>query len=193
MNICVYGASSNAIAKAYINPTEILGEKLAERGHTLVYGAGAEGLMGAVARGACRKHGRITGVAPTFLQVDGVLFKECTEIIYTETMRERKAIMEQRADAFIMTPGGIGTFDEFFEIMTLKQLGRHTKPIAVFNINGYYDNIIALLNNAVHKQFMTPESLNLCMFTDRIDKLLDYIENYQGEKLDISDFKYIGR
>lgn len=193
MNICVYGASSNAIAKAYINPTETLGEKLAERGHNLVYGAGAEGLMGAVARGVYRKHGKITGVAPAFLQVDGVLFKDCTEIIYTETMRERKAIMEQRADAFIMTPGGIGTFDEFFEIMTLKQLGRHTKPIAVFNINGYYDNIIALLNNAMHKQFMTPESLNLCMFTDRIDKLLDYIESYQGEKLDISDFKYIGR
>ena len=176
MNICLYGASSSAISKSYINPTEELGLKIAERGHTLVYGAGAAGLMGAAARGVHSRGGKIIGVVPSFLQVDGILFKDCTELIYTETMRERKALMEQKSDAFIMTPGGIGTFDEFFEILTLKQLGRHSKPIAVFNINGYYDHLTAQLNNAVHKQFMTSETLNLCMFTDRADKLLDYLE-----------------
>lgn len=177
MNICVYGASSNAIAKSYINPTEELGAKIAERGHTLIYGGGAAGLMGAAARGVYARGGKIIGVVPSFLNVDGILFDNCGELIFTETMRERKQLMEEKSEAFIMTPGGLGTFDEFFEILTLKQLGRHSKPIAVFNINGYFDSLIAQLKNAVHKQFMTTESLELCLFTDSADKLLDYLEN----------------
>lgn len=177
MNICLYGASSSAIAKAYVNPTEELGAKIAERGHTLIYGGGAAGLMGAAARGAYSLGGKIIGVVPSFLNVDGILFDNCTELIFTETMRERKALMEQKSDAFIMTPGGVGTFDEFFEIITLKQLGRHSKPIAVFNINGYFDSLIAQLENAVHKRFMNPEIFELFISTDRADKLLDYLEN----------------
>ena len=177
MNICVYGASSNAIAKSYINPTEELGAKIAERGHTLIYGGGAAGLMGAAARGVYARGGKIIGVVPSFLNVDGILFDNCDELIFTETMRERKQLMEEKSEAFIMTPGGLGTFDEFFEILTLKQLGRHSKPIAVFNINGYFDSLIAQLKNAVHKQFMTTESVELCLFTDSADKLLDYLED----------------
>lgn len=177
MNICLYGASSSAIAKAYVNPTEELGAKIAERGHTLIYGGGAAGLMGAAARGAYSRGGKIIGVVPSFLNVDGILFDNCTELIFTETMRERKALMEQKSDAFIMTPGGVGTFDEFFEILTLKQLGRHSKPIAVFNINGYFDSLISQLKNAVHKQFMNPEIFELFISTDRADRLIDYLEN----------------
>ncbi len=91
-----------------------LGKKLAERGHTLVlFGAGARGLMGAAARGASAGNGEIVGVAPTFFNVDGIIYGKCTELIRTETMRERKQIMEDRSDAFIMVPGGIGTFEEF--------------------------------------------------------------------------------
>lgn len=176
MNICLYGASSNAIAKSYINPTEELGAKIAERGHTLIYGGGAAGLMGAAARGVYSRGGKIIGIVPSFLNVDGILFDKCDEMIFTETMRERKQLMEERADAFIMTPGGVGTFDEFFEILTLKQLGRHSKPIAAFNINGYFNSLIEQLKNAVHKQFMNPEAFELCMFTDNADKLINYIE-----------------
>lgn len=176
MNICLYGASSNAIAKSYINPTEELGAKIAERGHTLIYGGGAAGLMGAAARGAYSRGGKIIGIVPSFLNVDGILFDKCDEMIFTETMRERKQLMEESADAFIVTPGGVGTFDEFFEILTLKQLGRHSKSIAVFNINGYFNSLIEQLKNAVHKQFMNPESFELCMFTDNADKLINYIE-----------------
>ena len=176
MNICLYGASSNSIAKSYINPTEELGAKIAERGHTLIYGGGAAGLMGAAARGVYSRGGKIIGIVPSFLNVDGILFDKCDEMILTETMRERKQLMEERADAFIMTPGGVGTFDEFFEILTLKQLGRHSKPIAVFNINGYFNSLIEQLKNAVHKQFMNPEAFELCMFTDNADKLINYIE-----------------
>ena len=181
MNICLYGASSNAIAKSYINPTEELGAKIAERGHTLIYGGGAAGLMGAAARGAYSRGGKIIGIVPSFLNVDGILFDKCDEMIFTDTMRERKQLMEERANAFIVTPGGVGTFDEFFEILTLKQLGRHSKPIAVFNINGYFDSLIEQLKNAVHKQFMNPESFELCMFTDNADKLINYIEQSVNE------------
>ncbi len=176
MNICLYGASSNAIAMSYINPTEELGAKIAERGHTLIYGGGAAGLMGAAARGASSQGGEIIGIVPSFLNVDGILFDNCDEMIFTETMRERKKLMEEKSDAFIVTPGGVGTFDEFFEILTLKQLGRHSKPIAVFNINGYFDSLVEQLKNAVHKQFMNPDSFELCFFTDNSNKLINYIE-----------------
>lgn len=189
MNICLYGASSSAIAKAYLNPTEELGAKIAERGHTLIYGGGAAGLMGAAARGAYSRGGKIIGIVPSFLNVDGILFDNCTELIFTETMRERKALMEQKSDAFIMTPGGVGTFDEFFEILTLKQLGRHSKPIAVFNINGYCDSLIAQLENAVHKQFMNPEIFELFISTDRADKLLDYLESDVNSPTEARIFK----
>ena len=189
MNICLYGASSSAIAKAYVNPTEELGAKIAERGHTLIYGGGAAGLMGAAARGAYSRGGKIIGVVPSFLNVDGILFDNCTELIFTETMRELNALMEQKSDAFIMTPGGVGTFDEFFEILTLKQLGRHSKPIAIFNINGYFDSLIAQLENAVHKQFMNPEIFELFISTDRADRLIDYLENSVSSPTEARIFK----
>lgn len=189
MNICLYGASSSSIAKAYINPTEALGEKMADRGHTLIFGGGAAGLMGAAARGAYSHGGKIIGVVPSFLNVDGILFNNCDELIFTDTMRERKQLMEEKSDAFVMTPGGLGTFDEFFEILTLKQLGRHSKPIAVFNINGYFDSLIAQLNNAVYKQFMTPEALELCLFTDNADKLINYLEDGAAAHLQARIYK----
>lgn len=191
MNICLYGASSNAIAKSYINPTEELGAKIAERGHTLIYGGGGAGLMGAAARGVYSRGGRIIGVVPSFLNVDGILFDNCNEMIFTETMRERKQLMEEKSDAFVMVPGGLGTFDEFFEILTLKQLGRHSKPVAVFNINGYFDSLIEQLKNAVHKQFMNPESFELCFFTDSGDKLLNYLEYSLNEPSNAKVYKNI--
>ncbi len=191
MNICVYGASSSVIAKSYINPVEELGAKMAERGHSLVYGGGANGLMGAVARGVHSKGGKITGIAPSFFNVDGALYPNCTDFVYPDNMRDRKKIMEDLSDAFIVTPGGPGTLDEFFEILTLRQLGRHTKPIAVFNIGGYYDDLIAMLKNAVRRQFMTEATLKLCLFTDNLEKLLSYIEGYQSDPTDIGSFKYI--
>ena len=191
MTICVYGASSDLIDKNYIEVTEELGRKMADRGHGLVYGAGAQGLMGAVARGVYEKKGTIVGVAPSFFNVDGVLFEDCTEMISTETMRERKQIMEDRADCFIMTPGGIGTFEEFFEILTLKQLARHKKAIAVFNINGYYDSMEKMMQGAIDGKFMKPECSSLYkIFTD-IDEMLDYLENYDDDLVDVTKMKNI--
>ena len=192
MNICVFGASSNAIDPAYLAAGERLGEEMAKRGHGLVFGGGASGLMGAVARGMTRGGGEtIVGVAPQFFNVDGVLYEHCTEFIYTDTMRERKQIMDDRSDAVIMTPGGIGTFEEFFEILTLKQLGRHSRPIAVFNIGGYFDELLAMMEKAEEQQFMKNATLTLYdCFTDE-KALLDFIEQHRGRLVSVEETKNI--
>jgi len=191
MNICLYGASSTEIDELYIKATEELGEKIGKAGHNLVYGGGANGLMGAAARGVVRAKGKVIGVAPSFFQVDGVLFEECSELIYTETMRERKQIMEEKADAFVAVPGGIGTFDELFEILTLKQLGRHNKLVVIFNINGYFDGLVNMLFNAVEQKFMTEQSKALVEIVKTPEELLDYIDNYKGDKFDFSVLKKV--
>lgn len=193
MNICLYGASSNEIDKSYIEKTEVLGEKLGNRGHSLVYGGGANGLMGAAARGVVKGGGKVIGIAPSFFNVDGVLFQQCAEFVYTETMRERKQIMEERSEAFIVVPGGPGTFDEFFEILTLKQLGKHKKPVAIFNINGYYDSLGKMLQNAVEQKFMTAECKDLAPVFKKADELLDYLENYNPDEYNFDVLKKVGK
>lgn len=191
MKLCAYGASSNAIDEIYIKTGEMLGKAIAERGHEVIFGGGDGGMMGAVARGAHENGGRVTGIAPSFFKVDGVLYKHCDEFIYPETMRERKKLLEDMSDAFIVTPGGSGTFDELFEILTLKQLSRHEKAIVILNIAGYYDALVAMLENAIAGHFMTPANRELYFVTDSIDKALDYIENYKPEKVVLSDLKEI--
>ena len=128
MNICVYGAASKNIDPKYTDAGYDLGLKLAKRGHGLVFGGGNGGMMGAVARGAHDGGAHIIGIAPSFFNIDGVLYPHSDEIIYTETMRQRKQKMEDMSGAFIVTPGGIGTFEEFFEILTLKQLAQVIHP-----------------------------------------------------------------
>ncbi len=191
MQICVYGASSNVIRAEYIEAGEKLGREMARRGHGLVFGGGAQGMMGAVVRGVTACGGRSLGVAPTFFQVDGVLFDRCTEFIDTETMRERKQIMEERSDAFIMTPGGVGTFEEFFEILALKQLGRHNKPIAVLNTRGYYDDLLRMHETAIEQNFMRPACRELYGVFTEPAALLDYLEHYDPEAVDVRHLKNI--
>ena len=153
MNLCLYGASSENINEIYKKEVERLGRLMARQGHTLIFGGGASGLMGAAARGVYSENGKIIGVSPNFFNVDGILFDKCTELIYTETMRERKQIMEDMSDGFVVLPGGMGTYEEFFEILTLKQLGRHGKAIAIFNINGYFDKMIEFMEEAISEGF----------------------------------------
>ena len=190
MNICVYGASSNVIANTYIEAGEVLGLAMAKRGHSLVFGGGASGMMGAAARGMTKGGGKIVGVAPRFFDVDGVLYPDCTEFVFTDTMRERKSIMEEKADAFIMTPGGIGTFEEFYEILTLRQLGRHRKPIAILNVDDYYRPLIMMQEQAIAQKFMRPECADLCGWFDDAETLLDYLEQ-EVKTTAIKDLKYI--
>lgn len=192
MNICIYGASSTLIDNSYIKDGEKLGKIMAEHNHNLVFGGGASGLMGAVARGMTETgKGKIIGIAPSFMNVDGILYEGCTDFIYSETMRERKQLMDEKSDAFVVTPGGIGTFDEFFEILTLKQLGRHNKPIVILNTNGYYNHLKSLLQNCIDEKFMKPACADLIYFTDEPEEVICYIENYTLKENTVSVFKPI--
>ena len=181
MRICVYGASSNTIDPMYIQTVEQLGLEMARRGHSLVFGAGRHGLMGAVARGVRQGGGHILGVVPKFFgEMDiEILYPDCDELIQPDTMRQRKQIMEDNADAFIMVPGGIGTFEEFFEILTARQLCLHNKPIAIFNVNGYYDQLDRTIRVAMEQQFVQDEVAELYHLTEDADDLFRYLESVQ--------------
>lgn len=191
MKICVYGAASDKIDEKYKKAGETLGEKLAARGHGLVFGGGDNGLMGAVARGVHACGGEIIGVSPKFFNVDGVLYPNCTELIYTDTMRERKKILEDSSDAFIIAPGGVGTLDEFFEILTLKQLQQHNKPIAIFDFDGYFTGIVDWMKTATKKEFISEITMDLFKISDNIDELIEYIENYVPKKEDVNRLRNI--
>ena len=160
MNITLYGSASDKIDRAYIDGVEALGRAMAKRGHTMVFGAGSTGLMGAAARGLAAEGGQIIGVTPHFMHKLEPVSTLCTELIATETMAERKTIMEDKADAFIITPGGLGTFDEFFQIMTLKILSRHDKPVVLYNINGFWDGMLGVIGADILKGFISPEVAN---------------------------------
>ena len=191
MQVCLYGASSNTLAQSYLDAAYAAGRLLAEHGHTLVFGGGAQGVMGAAARGAHSAGGRIIGIAPSFFHVDGILYDQCSEFIYTETMRQRKGIMDEKAEAFLLAPGGIGSFEEFFEILTLKQLGRHNRPIAVLNTNGYYQPLQTMLEHTVAEHFATPPCLELYRLCDTPEEAVAYLEHYDAAALDVHHLKNI--
>lgn len=191
MRICVYGASSSVLDEKYMLGGYDLGRAMAEAGHGLVFGGGDSGLMGAVARGVKEHGGEVIGVAPSFFNVDGVLYQACDEMIYTETMRERKQKMEDLSDAFVMSPGGIGTFEEFFEILTARQLGLHRKAIAILNTAGYFDELIAFLRKAAEQRFMTNAALNIFgVFSDSAE-LVSYLETYEPTFEGVANYKEI--
>ena len=161
MNICVFCASSSSIAPEFFDAAKELGTLIAKNGHTLVYGGGSGGLMGAVANGALDNGGHVIGVAPKFFDEPGVLLKDSCEFIFTETMSERKDIMIDMADAFICLPGGIGTFEEFFEVLTLKQLGQHAMSISLLNTRDYYDDFNSMMAVTAKRGFMSMACLDL--------------------------------
>ena len=193
MNFCVYGASSNTIDNIYISGGENLGEIMALRGHGLVFGGGATGMMGAVARGVRRENGYVLGIAPKFFDADGILFEDCSEFIYTKTMRERKKLLEEKSDAFIITPGGIGTYDEFFEILTLRQLSQHKKPIAILNIDNYFGYMLKMLDYTIEKNFMTSANKELYFVTSDPNELITYLENYKSQDFELDQLKDIAK
>lgn len=178
MKCCIFGAASPLIDPKYIEKTEELGRFLAKKGHSLVFGAGANGLMGAAARGFSAENGEIIGVIPRFFREENIeeIYENCTEIVYTETMQERKFTMEELADCFIIVPGGIGTFEEFFEVLTLKQLGRHNKPIILYNIFNYYEHLEKMMAQSVAGRFINENCHTLYEITEDPDRLLAYLD-----------------
>ena len=178
MRICVYGAASPTIDPAFISAVEEMGREMVKRGHSLVFGGGGNGLMGAAARGVKEAGGYILGVIPKFFDQEDVeeVCDFCDELIQPDTMRQRKQLMEDNADAFIVVPGGIGTFEEFFEILTLKQLCRHNKPIAIYNLQGYYNEINYAMEQAITKNFIRDNCRELYLTTDSMEEMFRYIE-----------------
>ena len=166
MNICIFGASGRELEESYYAAAELLGSLIAQQGHTLVFGGGREGLMGAAARGAHENGGGIVGIVPKFFDEPGIIYEHCTELIFTETVRERKQLMEERSEACVVLPGGIGTFEEFFEVLTLKQLGRHSKPMVMLNTLGYYDALVQAMEKAADFGFMSRNCLTLFALCD---------------------------
>ena len=182
MNICIFGASGRELEESYYAAAELLGSLIAQQGHTLVFGGGREGLMGAAARGAHEYGGDIIGIVPKFFDEPGIIYEHCTELIFTETVRERKQLMEERSEACVVLPGGIGTFEEFFEMLTLKQLGRSDRAIVVLNTNDYYAPMQQMLENTARQRFMSRGCLELYELADTPDKALDYIARYVPRK-----------
>lgn len=191
MKICVYGAASSEINKEFVEAGEELGRKMADKNIGLVFGGGRNGMMGAVARGVAHNGGNILGISPKFFEENNaeISFPECTEFIHTDTMRERKRLLDEKSDAFIITPGGIGTFDEFFEILTLKQLGRHNKAIVIFNIDGYFDNMLKMMQISIQKRFITEDCIELYKVVNSAEEALEYIEKYDPKDIDINRVK----
>ncbi len=175
MRICVYGASSSELDRAYFEAARELGQLLAAAGHSLVFGGGAGGLMGACAEGAAERGGEILGIAPRFFDEPGVLYPGCTRFLYTDTMAERKTAMHRESDAFIALPGGIGTFEEFFETLTLKQLGRHGKPMALLNTREYYAPLTALLERAAEDGFLSRRCFELFAVCATPEEALEHV------------------
>ena len=177
MNITLYGAASENIDCAYMEGVEQLGRVMAQRGHTMVFGAGGTGLMGAAARGMHECGGRIIGVTPHFMHELEPVSELCSELIGTETMAERKYEMERLADAFVIVPGGVGTFDEFFQILTLRVLDRHQKPIVLYNINGFWDSMVAVIREGVEKGFISPIAMLVLDVCDTPEAVFDALES----------------
>ena len=173
MNICIYGASSPDIDNSYFAPVEALGRAMAKRGFGLVFGGGAQGLMGAAVRGVIAEGGYSLGIAPKFFDKPGILQKDCSEFLYPETMRERKQLMEDHADAFIV------------------QLGRMNKPIMLFNLNGYYDPLLRLLEETIAQGFMKPACRRLYAAFDDSEAMLAAIQKELAEPLDLTGLKNI--
>lgn len=155
--VCVYCSSSNSVPKPFFDAAEELGGLLAKRQLTLVYGGANVGLMGVLAKSVHLHGGRVVGVIPTFMRECGIVYEAADERIVTETMRERKDVMERRADAFVALPGGFGTLEEILEVLTLRQLGRHHKPIVFLDTAGFFQPLLKLFEQIYADKFAKPE------------------------------------
>jgi uncharacterized protein (TIGR00730 family) len=154
--VTVYCSSSKSVPSIYFDAASELGRAIAAEGWALVYGGNAVGCMGALADAARAAGGRVVGITPQLLVDHGIADERCYELIVTSGMRERKALLEQRGDAFVALPGGLGTFEEVFEILVGRTLGYHAKPIVLLNVAGYYDPLLAMLEHGIEHRFIRP-------------------------------------
>lgn len=179
-SITVFCGSSFGSDNIYREQAFLLGQTLAKQDIQLIYGGADVGLMGAVADGTLSENGKVTGVLPHFLQSKEIAHKKLTELIIVETMHERKTKMNDLCDGVVVLPGGYGTLEEFFEMITWAQLGLHQKPIGILNIDGFYDDLIKLVQTMVDKGFLKQVNKDMLLISDTIDDLLEQMKNYQA-------------
>ena len=182
-SIAVYCSSSDVIHQDYFKTAKQLGKLMAQNSYELVYGGGVVGLMGEVARSVKNNGGKTYGVIPEALNLDNVVHDIDDELVITTGMRERKALMDERADAFVGLPGGFGTFEEMFEVLTLKQLGYHNKAIVFLNVRGYYDKLLEMFEHIYAEQFAKEQYRVLYQVCDTAEETLDYLKTYQPPNL----------
>lgn len=175
MNICLYGSGSRKTDEIYTDEAYKLGCRLAENNYTLVFGGGDTGMMGACARGVHDMNGNSIGIAPEWIDDFEPLCRECSKLIYVDSMDERKQKFLENSDAFIISPGGIGTMDEFFEIITLRKLHQHDKEIIVFNINHFYDTMLKMIDEMGEKGFLYKQE-ELFKVATTIDEIFNYLK-----------------
>lgn len=175
MNICVFGSANKGIDEYFQEKGYELGHKLADLGHDVIFGAGSYGMMGSVAKGVTENNGNVYGILPSWMDNFDDIFEGCEDVIYTKGIDDRKELFLNHSDIFIITPGGLGTLDEFFEFVSLKQLKRHKKPIIIYNINHFYDDLIELLNVMADGNFIFVP-YRLYEVADNLDDLIKLIE-----------------
>lgn len=181
--ISVFCGSSFGDDSIYLDQAIKLGEILALKGIELVYGGANVGLMGAVADGALSKGGKVIGVLPHFLQTKEIAHLGLTELILVESMHERKTKMNELCDGVIALPGGFGTMEELFEMLTWAQLGLHKKPIGILNVNGYYNFLNALSDVMVEKGFLKQVNRTMLLTSDSVENLLDQMTDYRAPEV----------
>lgn len=179
-SVSVFCGSSSGTDDVIIKQAYELGKELANQNMKLVYGGAKIGIMGQVAKGVLDYNGQVLGVIPDFLKKKEVVHDELTELITTQNMHDRKVVMYEKSDGFIILPGGFGTMDEFFEITTWGQIGLHNKPIGILNSNGYYDALITQAEVMVERGFLKLENLDVILVDTSIKGLLDKMNNFKS-------------
>ena len=178
-SICVYCGSANQASQEYFRAARQMGETLARRGLSLVYGGGKTGLMGALADSVVDNGGEVTGVIVENMNTPELAHTRLTQLEVTATIHQRKARMYELADGYIALPGGYGTLDELFETLTWAQIGEHSKPVGLLNVNGYYDALLAMLDRALKDKFLFPEHRRALLCDSQPDGLLDAMEAFR--------------
>ncbi len=174
--IAVFCGAQDVVPRKHLHAGKELGERMAKNHLGLVYGGGGCGVMGAVANAVLEKDGWVTGVFPDHLRELEQEHKHLNETIITQDMHERKKLMYEKSDMFVIMPGGFGTMDEMFEIITWRQIGLHKKPVLIFNHDGYWDHLVALMDNIIAKRFAKPETREIYEIFDDMDDLMERLK-----------------
>jgi uncharacterized protein (TIGR00730 family) len=179
-SLCVYCGSRPGRLEAFTQTAKAVGEWIGRHQGQLVYGGGNNGLMGIVAAATLQAGGRVVGIIPHSLAEKELARDDCDEFHLVDNMHQRKHMMAERADAFLALPGGIGTFEEFFEVWTWRQLGYHNKPIGLLNVDGYYDGLLAFMNTTVNDGFVSDWQMTLIQQSANLEQLLPLLIQEAG-------------